>query len=117
MRRCAGLGPGGGRLLAREGGATRPKSGPSPVDRARPGSKHHVLTDAQGIPLATKVTGANEADVTQLLPLVDAIPDLPGPSGDKPSTPAEMYADRAYDSEPHRRRMRRRRSPARPPSR
>ena len=25
------------------------QSGPSPVDRARPGSKHHIITDAQGI--------------------------------------------------------------------
>lgn len=29
-----------------------PKSGPSPVDRAWPGSKHHILVDGQGIPLA-----------------------------------------------------------------
>lgn len=26
-----------------------PERGPSPVDRARPGSKHHVITDGQGI--------------------------------------------------------------------
>ncbi|MEU2502993.1 IS5 family transposase [Streptomyces pseudogriseolus] len=51
-----------------------PKSGPSPVDRARPGSKHHVLTDGQGIPLAVSLTGGNRNDVTQLLPLLDKIP-------------------------------------------
>ena len=28
-------------------------TGPSPVDRAKPGSKHHVITDANGIPLAS----------------------------------------------------------------
>jgi hypothetical protein len=33
--------------------------GPSPVDRARPGSKHHLLTDATGTPLAVKLTGGN----------------------------------------------------------
>ena len=33
--------------------------GPSPVDRARPGSKHHRLVDATGIPLAWTVTGGN----------------------------------------------------------
>ncbi|MBB4710227.1 transposase [Streptomyces luteogriseus] len=56
--------------------ATRrgPKSGPSPVDRARPGSKHHVLTDGQGIPLAVSLTGGNRNDVTQLLPLLDKVP-------------------------------------------
>jgi transposase len=32
-------------------GRSSPKVGPSPVDRGRPGSKHHVLTDAHGTPL------------------------------------------------------------------
>jgi hypothetical protein len=32
---------------------------PSPVDRARPGSKHHLLTEGAGIPLATSSTGGN----------------------------------------------------------
>ncbi|WP_406698512.1 transposase [Singulisphaera sp. Ch08] len=61
-----------------------------------------MLTDAEGIPLAVTVTGANAADVTGLLPLVDAIPDLSWEEGDKPTQPEELYADRAYDSEPHR---------------
>jgi transposase len=46
-------------------------TGPNPTDRSKLGTKHHVLTDAQGIPLVVAVTGANAADVTQLLPLVD----------------------------------------------
>lgn len=83
-------------------------TGPNPTDRSKLGTKHHVLADAQGIPLATTVTGANEADVTQLLPLVDSIPDLSGPAGDKPSKPEELYADRAYDSGPHREELRKR---------
>jgi hypothetical protein len=29
------------------------------VDRAKPGTKHHLLTDAGGIPLASSVTAAN----------------------------------------------------------
>ena len=37
----------------------RPKTGPSPVDRARTGSKHHVITEAHGIPLAVVLTGGN----------------------------------------------------------
>lgn len=81
-------------------------TGPNPTDRGKLGTKHHVLTDAQGIPLAVTVTGANAADVTQLLPLVDGIPDLSGKEADKPTLPEELYADRAYDSEPHREELR-----------
>ena len=46
--------------------------GRSPVDRGRPGVKHHVLIDGHGVPLAWAVTPANRNDVTQLLPLIDA---------------------------------------------
>jgi transposase len=83
-------------------------TGPNPTDRSKLGTKHHVRTDAQGIPLATTVTGANAADVTQLLPLVDSIPDLSGEQRDKPTLPEELYADRGYDSEPHREQLRER---------
>jgi hypothetical protein len=31
---------------------------PSPVDRARPGSKRHLIVDGQGIPLAVSLTAA-----------------------------------------------------------
>jgi transposase len=83
-------------------------TGPNPTDRGKLGTKHNVLTDAQGIPLTVLVTGANAADVAQLLPLVDGIPDLPGGGGDKHNRPQELYADRAYDSEPHREELRER---------
>lgn len=42
------------------------KSGPNPTDRRKAGSKHHVVVDAQGIPLAPTLTGAQRHDVTQL---------------------------------------------------
>lgn len=48
-------------------GRSSGKVGPSPVDRGRPGSKHHVLTDASGTPLRVSLTGGNRHDVTQLL--------------------------------------------------
>src|SRR6266699_553748 len=57
------------------------ETGPSPVDRRKPGTKHHLVTDGNGIPLATSVTGANAHDVTQLLPLVDEIPPVTGKPG------------------------------------
>ena len=83
------------------------QTGPNPTDRRKPGSKHHVLTDANGIPLATTLTGANTHDVTQLIPLVDAIPKIHGRRGQR-RRPQRVQGDRAYDSEPHRKRLRRR---------
>ncbi len=44
----------------------RGDTGPNPTDRSKSGTKHHVLTDAQGIPLAAKVTAANVNEVTQV---------------------------------------------------
>ncbi|WTJ00491.1 IS5 family transposase [Streptomyces sp. NBC_00723] len=80
-----------------------PKSGPSPVDRARSGSKHHVLTDAQGIPLAVSLTGGNRNDVTQLLPLVDKVPAVAGLVGRPRRRPDALLADRGYDHDKYRR--------------
>ncbi|MFC4859387.1 IS5 family transposase [Actinophytocola glycyrrhizae] len=73
-----------------------PKSGPSPVDRARPGSKHHVLTEGAGIPLAVSLTGGNRNDVTELETLVEAIPPVRGRRGRPRRRPDELYGDRAY---------------------
>ncbi len=77
------------------------KTGPNPTDRSKPGSKHHVITDGGGIPLATILTGANAADVGQMIPLVDAIPPVRGKPGRPRRRPDRLYADRAYHSEPH----------------
>jgi len=73
------------------------------------GSKHHVITDADGVPLAVQLTGANRHDVTQLLPLVKAIPPIAGKVGRPRHKPDRLQGDRAYDSEPHRRELRRKR--------
>jgi transposase len=78
------------------------QTGPNPTDRRKPGSKHHIITDGNGIPLAVTVTGANQHDVTQLIPLVDAIPPVRGKCGRPRRRPNFIIADRAYDSNPHR---------------
>jgi transposase len=44
----------GSHIRALQGALT----GPSPVDRGRTGSKHHLLTDPSGIPLAITLTAA-----------------------------------------------------------
>lgn len=84
------------------------KTGPNPTDRRKLGSKHHVLTDAKGIPLNVTLTGANRHDVTQLLPLVDGVPPVAGRVGHPQRRPQSLYADRAYDSQPHRQQLRQR---------
>jgi transposase len=105
---AAGLVAGGDRLLPRPGGPQGPKSGPSPVDRARPGSKHHVLTDGQGIPLAVSLTGGNRNDVTQLMPPLDKVPPVTGVVGRPRRRPGMLFADRGYDHEKYRRLLRKR---------
>jgi transposase len=84
------------------------KTGPNPTDRRKLGSKHHLCTDGQGIPLAISTTAANVHDVKQLLPLVDKIPPVAGKVGHPRQRPEKLYADRAYHSEPHRQELRRR---------
>ena len=59
-------------------------TGPSPVDRARAGSKHHLITDSGGIPLAITLTGGNRNDVTRLLPLIDGVGPVTGKPGASP---------------------------------
>ncbi|MEV7864012.1 IS5 family transposase [Streptomyces hirsutus] len=83
-----------------------PKTGPSPVDRARTGSKHHLITDARGTPLAVTCTGGNRNDVTQLLPLLKAIPAVRGCRGRPRFRPRRLYADRGYDHDRYRRMVR-----------
>ena len=84
------------------------QTGPNPTDRRKKGTKHHVLTSANGIPLAARITGANRNDITQLLPLVDAVPPVAGKVGRPRRRPKTLYGDRAYDSQPHRNALRRR---------
>jgi transposase len=103
-----GLVAGGDRLFPRPGCTQGHKSGPSPVDRARPGSKHHIITDGQGIPLAVSLTGGNRNDVTQLLPLLDKIPTVAGVVGRPRRRPDILFADRGYDHDKYRRLLRQR---------
>jgi transposase len=52
--------------------------------------------------LACLLTGANRHDVTQVIPLIDAIPPVRGRPGAPLRKPKEVMADRGYDSDPHR---------------
>ena len=80
-------------------------TGPSPVDRARSGSKHHLLTDASGVPLAVSLTGAHRNDVTQLLPLIDGVTPVRGRVGRPRKRSERLLADRGYDHDKYRREL------------
>ena len=74
-------------------------TGPSPVDRGKPGTKHTLLVDRNGAPLKIRTAGANASDHRQVIPLVLAFPRVGGKPGRPKERPDELYADRGYDSE------------------
>jgi transposase len=53
--------------------------------------------------LAWSATGANRNDVTQLLPLLDAVPAVRGRVGRPRRRPQVLVADRGYDHDKYRR--------------
>jgi hypothetical protein len=75
-------------------------------DRRKAGSKQHLIADALGIPLAGILTAANINDVTQLIPLIDAIPSFGGQVGRPRHKPDIVQGDRGHDSEAHQRELR-----------
>jgi transposase len=74
-------------------------TGPSPVDRGKPGTKHTVLVDRKGVPLVIRTAGANASDHRQLFPTLMAFPKVGGRPGRPKEMPDDLYADRGYDSE------------------
>ena len=49
-------------------------TGHNPTDRSKLGTKRHILTDKEGIPLSTIITSANTHDVTVAIDtIVDSI--------------------------------------------
>jgi transposase len=73
--------------------------GPHPTDRGKPGTKHHLVTDRQGIPLASLQTAANVNEGTLLLDVIDAIPPITQPSGPPRRRPDKLHADKASESQ------------------
>ncbi|WP_141333175.1 IS5 family transposase [Myxococcus sp. AB025B] len=81
-------------------------TGPSPTDRAKAGSKHHLLVEALGLPLTESVTAANVHDTHELFPLVDSVPAVRMPSGQRRFRPAKLHGDKTYASRKNRRGLR-----------
>ncbi|MBV1855724.1 transposase [Catellatospora sp. NEAU-YM18] len=91
-------GLGGGRLDQCPGAKGGELTGASPVDRGKPGSKIHVMSDRAGLPLAVLISAANTADTHVLLPLLDSVTPIRSRHGWPRRKPAKLHADKAYDS-------------------
>ncbi|MFB7244369.1 hypothetical protein CW362_19780 [Streptomyces populi] len=74
--------------------------GPSPVDRRKTGSKHHLICDGRSTPLKVITTAANVNDVTQPLALVDGIPRWPDVPADHAAAPIPCLGTRATTPTP-----------------
>ena len=87
--------PGRGQRAGEKGGEL---TGPSPTDRGKPGSKYHILVDANGVPLAALLSAANTHDSKLFEPLLDATPAVKGGGSGRPRRrPAKLHADKGYD--------------------
>jgi transposase len=82
------------------------KTGPNPTDRRKIGSKHHVLTDDQGIPISVGLSAANVPDIKGLIPTIAAQPAVSGKSGPPRRKFDRIMGDKGYDSDPHRQFLR-----------
>jgi IS5 family transposase len=74
----------------------------NPVDRGKPGSKLHLVCDGDGLPLTAAVTAANVNDTTMLQPVLNDVPPIRTPSGQRRIRPGAVHADKAYDSHANR---------------
>ncbi|HEX5505414.1 MAG TPA: IS5 family transposase [Thermomicrobiales bacterium] len=83
-------------------------TGKNPTDRGKPGSKHHLVTERQGLPLAAGLTGADRPDETVFEPLVEGIAPIKQPNGRRRKRPKKFHADKGYDVRRCRRYLRRR---------
>ncbi|WP_435827299.1 IS5 family transposase [Actinoplanes philippinensis] len=84
-----------GSHIRQKGGAG---TGPSPVNRGKPGSKHHLLCDGNGTPIYVLTSGANVPDISRAVDLLDGYPPIAG----RPGRPRRRFdillADKGYSS-------------------
>jgi Transposase DDE domain len=73
------------------------KTGKNPTDKGKAGTKHHLVSDRRGVPLAVIVTAANVHDSMVFEELIDAIEPIKGPRGRPRKRPKKLHADKAYD--------------------
>lgn len=74
-----------------------------PVDRARSGSKHHLIVDRHGTPLAVTLNRRQPARRHPAPSSARRRSVDPGSAGASPPQPRRLYADRGYDFDKYRR--------------
>jgi len=85
------------------------KTGNNPTDRAKSGTKRHVLTDRRGVPLAVSLSGANEVDKASVVPTLNAqVVQRPRRPRQTRVQLFHFAADKAYDDEAVRQTLQRR---------
>ncbi|WSL51604.1 IS5 family transposase [Streptomyces sp. NBC_01725] len=72
-------------------------TGPNPTDRGKLGSKIHLVTDRNGLPLSLGISGADMHDSQGLEPLIRGIPPVRSRRGPRRRRPAKLHADEGYD--------------------
>nr|WP_230416179.1 IS5 family transposase [Micromonospora tarapacensis] len=72
-------------------------TGPSPVDRGKPGSKIHAMSDRGGLPLTVEVSAANVNDHIVLADVIDGVRPVCQPVGRPRKRPGKLHGDKGYD--------------------
>jgi putative transposase len=71
-------------------------TGPNPTDRGKLGTKRHMLTDQNGIPLSVVITAANVHDMKSAISVLDSIVvKRPSPKINKEKQ--NLCLDKGYD--------------------
>jgi transposase len=104
---CRGFIAVGGNLPGRQFRAREKRGAGVGKTKRGKGTKWMVLVDGQGLPLGVRLESASPAEVTLAEATLNEV-RVPQPKGRPRQKPARVIADRGYDSDPLRRRMKRR---------
>ena len=78
------------------------KTGPNPTDRGKTGTKRHLVTDKNGVPLVVRLSAANVNETTLFAAMIDALPTIARRRGRPRWKPEKVHADKGYDSQANR---------------
>jgi transposase len=67
------------------------------VDRGKPGTKMHILSDRSGMPLVVGVSRGNAVDADGLKPMIAGMLSRHDPHRGRHAKPRKLHADKAYD--------------------